>query len=426
MGGLVHVVGAGLAGLSAAVTLADSGHRVVVYEASPFAGGRCRSYHDTVIDLSIDNGNHLLLSGNWAAIDYLRRIGGLSAMSAAPRPEFHFADVATGERWTLRPNDGRLPWWILASHRRVPGTRAPDYLAPIGVLRAPPSTTVGAAMACSGPLYDRLWRPVLLAALNTEPEEADARLAARILRETLGAGGHACRPLVATGGLSAAFIDPALRYLRERGCEIHLSQSLRRIVYDADGARELDFGHARVPLQPADKVILAAPPVVARALVPHLTVPRTFHAIVNAHFRVAPPPRQPLLLGVLNGMTEWLFAYPDRLSVTISCADRLMEEPRQHLAEAIWREVSALTGLSSELPRWQIVRERRATFAATPAETAKRPATRTRYPNLFLAGDWTQTGLPATIEGAVRSGRTAAAAASSQGRSRLGRFRRAA
>ncbi len=128
-----------------------------------------------------------------------------------------------------------------------------------------------------------------------------------------------------------------------------------------------------------DGIVLAVPPVVARALVPGLAVPETFHAIVNAHFRVAPPPGQPLILGIVNGVTEWLFAYPDRLSVTISCADRLMEEPREKLAETIWREVAALTGLAPELPRWQIVRERRATFSATPREAARRPEARTRF-----------------------------------------------
>jgi squalene-associated FAD-dependent desaturase len=421
----VHVIGAGLAGLSAAVTLANAGQRVILYEASGFAGGRCRSYYDTVIDLTIDNGNHLLLSGNWAALDYLRLVGGMDAMAVAERPEFRFADVVTGERWTLRPNEGRLPWWVLAARRRVPGTRAPDYLAPIGVLRAPPSATVGAAMACSGLLYERLWRPVLLAALNTEPEHADARLAARVLKETLGAGGHACKPLVATGGLSAAFVDPALRFLRERGAEICLGKSLRRITYAGGQLGELDFGQTRVVLEAEDKAILAVPPVVATALVPGITAPQIFHAIVNIHFRVAPPPGQPLLTGVLNGLTEWLFAYPDRLSVTISCADRLMEESREKLAESIWREVSLLIGLPPDLPRWQMVRERRATFAATPQEAARRPGTRTRYPNLFLAGDWTDTGLPATIEGAVRSGR-AAAAAVTEGRGRLEPARKAA
>ncbi len=409
MSGSVHVIGAGLSGLSAAVELAAAGRKVAVYEAAKFAGGRCRTYYDSVIDLEIDNGNHLLLSGNRAALSYLRKIGGLSAMTEAASAAFPFVDIKTGERWTLRPNEGRLPWWILDSRRRVPGTRAPDYLAPIGILRARRDATVGNAMACRGPLYDRLWRPVLLAALNTEPAEADARLAAQIIRETLGAGGQACRPMVATGGLSAAFIDPALAYLSARGGAVHFSRSLREIAFEGERVAALIFGDDRIAVGPEDQVVLAVPPVAARALVPGLVVPEAFHAIVNAHFRVAAPPGQPLILGIVNGLTEWLFAYPDRLSTTISCADRLMETPRQELAETIWREVAALTGLAAELPRWQIVRERRATFAATPAEAARRPGSRTQFSNLLLAGDWTDTRLPATIEGSIRSGQTAAA-----------------
>jgi uncharacterized protein with NAD-binding domain and iron-sulfur cluster len=103
-----------------------------------------------------------------------------------------------------------------------------------------------------------------------------------------------------------------------------------------------------------------------------------------------------------------VFAFPGRISVTTSNADRFMNEPRASLADAIWREVCAVTGLSGERPAWQIVRERRATFAATPEENAKRPGAQTAWRNLFLAGDWTATGLPATIEGAIRSGNRAA------------------
>lgn len=425
MAGVVHVIGAGLSGLSAAVELAASGRRVVVHEAVGFAGGRCRSYYDSVIDMVIDNGNHLLLSGNWAALGFLKRVGGMGAMSVAAEAAFPFADLATGERWTLRPNAGRLPWWIFDARRRVPGTRVPDYLAPVGILRARDAATVGEAMACRGPLYDRLWRPVLLAALNTEPAEADARLAAQIIRETLGAGGQACRPAVATGGLSAAFIEPALAFLQARGGEIRLGHSLKRIRYEAGRAAALSFAGDEVTLGADDSVVLAVPPVVAKTLVSDVTVPEQFHAIVNAHFRIAPPPGQPLILGIVNSVTEWLFAYPDRLSVTISCADRLMDEPREKLAETIWREVAALTGLAPALPRWQIVRERRATFAATPAEAARRPEARTRFQNLFLAGDWTRTGLPATIEGSIRSGLTAAQALSGAP-GEAGRSRRAA
>jgi uncharacterized protein with NAD-binding domain and iron-sulfur cluster len=105
---------------------------------------------------------------------------------------------------------------------------------------------------------------------------------------------------------------------------------------------------------------------------------------------------------------QWLFAFPGRLSVTISAGDRLIDAPREELAKKIWSEVASLTGLPAALPPWQIVRERRATFAATPAQDAARPGAATRWRNLVLAGDWTDTGLPATIEGAIRSGNRAA------------------
>ena len=116
----------------------------------------------------------------------------------------------------------------------------------------------------------------------------------------------------------------------------------------------------------------------------------------------------PPMLGVINGMSEWIFAHPERIAVTISNADRHFDTPRAELAATVWREVSEISGLPDELPRWQIVRERRATFAATPAQNRLRPPAETGFENLLLAGDWTATGLPATLEGAVRSGFRAA------------------
>jgi hydroxysqualene dehydroxylase len=409
MAGVVHVIGAGLAGLSAAVRLADDGWRVAVHEAAGAAGGRCRSYHDPVLDLTIDNGNHLLLSGNRAALDYLARIGATDGLSRPGEAAFPFANLATGERWTLRLSEGRVPWWVLDARRRVPGTRARDYLAPLAILRADAACPIGEAMACTGPLYERLWRPVLLAALNTEPREAASGLAAQVLRETLALGGHACHPLVATAGLSAAFVEPALRLLSSKGASVQFGRRLRALGFDGERVARLDFGDMAVALGPEDAAILAVPPWIASDLLPGLPVPDDYRAIVNAHFAVARPAGTPLVTGLVGGVSEWLFAFPDRLSVTISGADRLLGEPREALAEAIWTEVAALTSLPVELPRWQIVKEKRATFAATPENAAKRPPARTRYGNLALAGDWTATGLPATLEGAVRSGYAAAA-----------------
>lgn len=417
MAGTVHVVGAGLAGLSAAVSLAQGGASVVVHEAAKQAGGRCRSYYDPALGLTIDNGNHLLLSGNRSALDFMRTIGApADALTGPDEAAFDFADLKTGERWTLRPNAGRVPWWVLAASRRVPGSRARDYLAPLGILRAAAGKgagaggTIGESMACEGALYDRLWHPVLLAALNTDPKESDVGLAAKILRETLGAGGQACRPLVAVGGLSAAFVDPAVAYLTARGVALRFGRRLRGIDLGDGRVDRLAFADGPVELGPDDAVVLALPPWVAADLLPGVPTPQTFRSIVNAHYALVPPPGAPLLLGVVNGLTEWLFAYPDRLSVTISGADRLLEVPREDLGRRIWAEVSTLTGLAPELPSWQIVKEKRATFAATPAEAARRPGAVTAHSNLVLAGDWTATGLPSTIEGAIRSGTTAARA----------------
>jgi squalene-associated FAD-dependent desaturase len=406
---ITHVVGAGLAGLSAAVALAADGRRVSVHEASARAGGRCRSYFDAGFGDVIDNGNHLLLSGNAAALGFLKRIGASHQLREPGKAEFAFADLTTGERWTISPNEGRIPYWLLDKRRRVPKTRPVDYLGASKLLFAGHDRRVAEVIGNSGPVYRRLWHPFLLAALNTDPAEASAKLAGAILRETLLKGGSACHPLVASDGLSTAFVDPAVAYIHAHSGNVLFGHRLRDIGFEDERVSRLDFGDSdSVQLGPLDDVILAVPPWIAESLLPGLKAPTEFRAIVNAHYRVAAPPQTPEILGIVNATAEWVFVFPGRLSITISGADRLLDAPRERLAMDLWREVSSLLRLPEALPAWQIIKEKRATFAALPAEDAKRPGTRTSWDNLFLAGDWTQTGLPATIEGAIRSGERAA------------------
>jgi hydroxysqualene dehydroxylase len=407
-GGLIHVIGAGIAGLSAAVRLVGDEREVIVHEAASFAGGRCRSYPDPTLGLVIDNGNHLLLSGNHEALDYLDRIGARDTLHDPGAAIFDFADLRSGERWRLDLSEGRIPWWLFDRKKRVPGTTFGEYFAPLGVFMKGRSATVRDTMACEGPLYERLWRPLLTSALNTDPPESSAALTAALLRETLAVGGKACHPLFAAHGLARSFIDPALAFLAARGSPVRFGDRLRAIRFEGERAIALDFDRAQEKLGADDFVILSVPPWIASDLLPELTAPDEFRGILNVHFQIAPPFGQPAILGVVNAEIEWLFAFPDRLSVTISNADRLIDRPRDELAAKIWGEVAVLTGLAGNLPPWQIVKEKRATFAATPAQDAKRPDARTRWPNVALAGDWVQTGLPATIEGAVRSGYRAA------------------
>jgi squalene-associated FAD-dependent desaturase len=414
-----HVIGAGVAGLSAAVALAARGAHVVLSEAAGQAGGRCRSYHDGQLDMVIDNGNHLVLSGNPAVSRYLRAIGAEDRLTGPPRAEFAFLDLHSGEGWTLRPNEGPVPWWILDSGRRVPGTRPRDYLAFAALLRRHPGRRIDEVVTCRGPLWDRLLRPLLVSALNTAPEEGSADLAGAVLRESLAKGGRASRARIAEPTLAAAFVEPALDRLRDAGAEIRFSERLRGLTFESDRVAELAFAGGNVPLGRKDSLVLAVPPWAAQELLPGLTTPNAFRPIVNAHFRFVPPSGAPAMVGLIGGTADWVFAFPDRLSVTVSAADHLLELDTAELAARLWRDVAATHHLSGPLPPCRIVKERRATFAATPEQETRRPPARTRWSNLFLAGDWTDTRLPATIEGALRSGETAAALAISASQSVL-------
>ena len=192
--GAVHIIGAGIAGLSAAVRLVDVGLKVIVHEAASFAGGRCRSYLDPTLGLVIDNGNHLLLSGNHEALDYLDRIGARETLHDPGAAIFDFADLKSGERWRLDLSEGRIPWWLFDRNKRVPGTALGEYFTPLGIFIKGRGATVGEAMGCEGPLYERLWRPLLTSALNTDPPESSAALTAALLRETSRARGESLPP----------------------------------------------------------------------------------------------------------------------------------------------------------------------------------------------------------------------------------------
>ena len=405
------IAGAGLAGLSAAVALRRAGVAVAIGESAAQAGGRCRSYFDPQLGQRIDNGNHLVLSGNPAVARYRLAIGAPEPLGGPPHADYPFHDLAEGNGWTVRVNDGPVPWWTLRRDRRVPGTRAADYL-PLARLLGKGEARIDERIAPHGAVWSRFAEPILLAALNTPPAGASARLAGAVLRETIARGGQAMRPRIALPDLGAAFIDPAVAWLAAQDSPVAFGRRLRALHFEGERVAALDWGDGDEPVAADAAVVLAVPPWIATALVPGLAAPTAFHAIVSGHFAFMPPPAAPFMLGLFGGTAEWLFALPDRLSVTVSAADRLAEMDREAIARLFWSDICRALAIDAPMPRWQVVKEKRATFAATPAQNALRPAAATRWRNLFLAGDWTDTGLPATIEGALRSGETAARLAS--------------
>lgn len=416
--GTTHVIGAGIAGLACAARLAGLGRAVVVYEATDHGGGRCRSFFDANLGRLIDNGNHLLFTGNDATLAYLEEIGAGDTLVRARRAAFPFVDIRTGRRWTVRPNRGRIPWWIFAASRRIPDTRAGDYLGALKLRSAAADATVADCFDTSRPIFERFWRPLAVAALNISPEEGAARLLWPVVALTFARGEAASRPCVPRDGLSASFVTPAIEFLRSRGCQVHFNRRLRAFETSNGGVRRLRFGDDEVAVRAEDDVVLALPPAGVAELLPDIPVPTESRGIVNVHFRLdEPPPPLPEgspVLGLIGGVGEWVFLRGDVASVTVSAANGLAEQDASAIGSRVWPEVACALELPAHsqqtLPAHRVVKERRATFAQTPAALALRADTRTRFANLFLAGDWTNTGLPATIEGAVLSGQVAARA----------------
>jgi len=204
-------------------------------------------------------------------------------------------------------------------------------------------------------------------------------------------------------------ISPALAWLRAHGAEVRLGRRLERVGEVDDAVGVLRFAEEELHLAAQDQVVLAVSPHAAARLIPRDVPPLATRPILNAHFRLPSPPDAPPILGLVGGMAQWLFVRDDVVSVTVSAADRWMAARPDDLARALWADAAfALDLRGAPLPPWRILKERRATLAHSPGQEILRPGPRTRLRNLWLAGDWTATGLPCTLEGAVRAGRRAA------------------
>lgn len=410
----VHVVGAGLAGLAAALTVAEAGIGVQVHEQAPRGGGRCRSFWDEKLSLKIDNGNHFIMSGNDAAMGLLRRNGAGEAAVIGPAEAIYpFYDHERSIRYEVRPGLARTPLWALTPGRSVPGAGFLDYAEGGALLTAPPEATLEQVIRRRGELWRGFWEPLAIAALNAAPEQCQARLLAPVLTKTFLRGGAYCRPLIARETLGDAFVEPTVSTIEQRGGQVRFGARVRGLEFSENRVRGLMLAEGPVALGPEDILVLAVPPTRAAELVPGLTVPEDGEPILNAHFRLDHPPPigggEVPLMGVLGAATQWIAVRGPHVSLTISAAGAFAEDDEAALLPRLWAETRAALGLpeGAGYEAGRIIREKRATFLPTPENVRRRPKAATRWPNLILAGDWTDTGLPATIEGAITSGNTA-------------------
>ena len=411
-----HIIGAGLSGLSAAARLTQKGMPVTIYDSAGRAGGRCRSFYDKHLERDIDNGNHLIMSGNKSALSFLDLIGSVDPLTGPEYALYPFVDVATNERWSVRINEGPIPFWVFDKQWRVPNTRVIDYLRAAKIVFANDGDTVADVVDATGPLFKTFWEPLTLAVLNTTPERGQAKLLWRVIRETFLLGGQASRPLVARKGLGPAFIDPAVSYLENNGGVVRLSARLRKVWMEGGRISSLNFADETVTLEDGDIVIFAIPPSRLKQLMPELEPPNDDASILNIHYRVPGEGLDKALngspfIGMVSSDGQWAFVRDDIVSLTTSASDALGTDdiPNDDVVAKIWRETQIALDLGDrEYDRVRVIREKRATPDQSPKGARQRLKAETQYQNLFFAGDHTDTGVPATIEGSIRSGERAA------------------
>jgi squalene-associated FAD-dependent desaturase len=437
------VVGGGMAGLAAASALAEAGARVLLLESRPYLGGRARSWLDPETGAVVDNGQHLLMRCYGETLRFLARIGADDRVSWQDRLEVPFVERG-GRRRDFRLPPLPRPWDLLWGLLRFPGLDLRDRLALLRVGRAARrlSRTPGADLADldgrtveewldslgqSSEASLRLWHPLSIATLNEVPDHASAAMFLAVLREGLFSRNGGSRLGLARVGLSDLFAEPASKYLRSRRCEIRLRAQVRRVLIEGGRcAGVMLLGGER---QPAGAVIAAVPPDGLLEILPDGASSEPFFAgtarlemapIVSIYLWFGAPVFESPFAGLIGGTWQWIFnrhalmgpgGGPHAITLVCSAARGLVDRSRDALVRSALEDLHAFLPDSRRAPLRQslVIKERRATVAPSPGGLQLRPSTRTPIDRLHLAGDWTATGLPATIEGAVLSGHRCAA-----------------
>jgi squalene-associated FAD-dependent desaturase len=427
----VVVVGGGLAGLAAACRLVDAGLRVTLLEARARLGGATFSFQRD--GLVVDNGQHVLLRCYTEYLGMMDRLGVAGQIRIQHR--FHVPVLgADGRRGALRRNGLPAPLHLgpaLLGYRMLSLTDRLRVVRAAQALRrldpADPALddrSFGEWLVEHGQntrTVAALWNLVTVAALNTDAFDASLALAAMVFRTGLldrADAGDIGVPMVPLDALHA---EPATTYLRERGAEVSL-RSAARAVRPTESGLDVVLDDRVVS---ADAVVLATPPEAAGRICPTGAIPRPERLdrlgaapIVNVHVVYPGRVTEYPFVAVVGSPVQWVFdrssmagvSEGQYLAVSLSAAGRWLETPTAELRELFLAEIGRLFPAARDTrpTEFFVTRERRATFRQAPGSGRLRPAATTDLPGLLLAGAWTATGWPDTMEGAVRSGHEAA------------------
>jgi zeta-carotene desaturase len=427
----VAIVGGGLAGLAAGCALAESGFRVSVFERRPYLGGRASSYQHPGTGEVVDNCQHVLFGCCTNLIEFYKRIGVSEKIRWSDKMTF----IEPGGRTSvLHPTSLPAPLHTMPSFLSLPFLDVRDKLA---IARAM-AFLVPHALPDSGESFmdwlrkhrqteasiERFWKPILVSALSEDLDQVSVSAAAQVVRESMKS--EAARQMGIPAIPLTDLYSAAQEYITRRNGTVRLRSGIESLQLE-DERPVLNFAEG---LAKFDFVILAVPYFALTSLLPQNSESQSLREKIS-HFKSSPITGIHLWFDkqisdlehavLLDRTVQWMFHKSKLLGrntegsyveLVVSASKSLIEKSKQEIVDLALSEVREFfpEARSANLIKSTVVKEVNATYSPKPGIDMHRPKSETAWPRLFLAGDWTATGWPATMEGAVRSGYLAAEA----------------
>ncbi len=415
----VVVIGGGLAGLSVAVHLAKNKFQVELFEASPKLGGRTYSFIDKITGDEVDNGQHIMMGCYNSTLEFLKITNSLDKISIQKNLEVNFFHPQKG-KVRLKTNSFPYPLNLLFA---ILNFQALSFKEKISVLKFFSSILFLNTYSLknlsvldwlkkngqSENTIKSLWEILAIGTLNCSLEEASADIFASVLKTIFLTGNNSTKIILPKFGLSKVFSEPTEKFLKEKNCKIYLSKSVDKICVNEKRVSSIFVD--RKEISDFDFVISAVPKFALEKIIDEKNLPLKeikYSPILSAHIWLSKNIFENDFTGIIDSPVQWIFNHQKYISIVISNAKNLIEKSNDEIQKIILTEIKKYFPLfeESSVNHFKIIKEKRATFIPN-SKLENRPDYKTDLENLILAGDWIDTGLPATIEGAILSGKIA-------------------
>jgi len=415
------VIGGGLAGLTSAAYLSDNKVNVEIIEASPKPGGRAYSFKDNDTGTIIDNGQHIMMGCYKDTLKFFNLIGAGNNLILQDRISVSFVK----ENFNIFPlKASGLPYPVnllsaLLNYKAISISDRLKFLRfflklPFVLEKDLKNLSVHDWLVNENQnenIIKAFWEILAVGALNTNIKDASAATFAIILKEMFLKGNKAASIIIPKYGLSETYCESAVRFIKQRNGKINLGEQVKSIKYSNNTIYEIETNAGKIT--DFDVLISAIPPYAFNKIFYGLTTGSSinfeYSPIISIHIWLKDNPLKELFYGLINSPVHWIFNHKDHITLVISDAAWLLNMPNEELFKTAARELRKYVLIQEEkITSFKIIKEKRATFIPSKEILMNRPGQITSYDNFFIAGDWVNTGLPSTIESAVKSGRIAA------------------